>query len=66
MISTAVFVVLVLQIPAVRRRIFSLLERLADWHEAGTAPRSDSANQWEKADPFLLARVGEKLLKQNE
>lgn len=60
MFGTAVLIGIVLQIPLFRRKIFSFMDRLAAWHEEGT--RDDS--QQEVVDPFMLARLGEKMLKQ--
>ena len=58
------FVVAVLQVPALRRRIFSAMERLAEWHEKGTQEvdvGSMRMGEGRGDDPFLLARAGEKL-----
>ena len=59
MFGTAAFTLVLLQIPIVRRKIFSWMERLADWHEKGTMDE----DQQEVVDPFMLARLGEKMLK---
>lgn len=37
MFGTAIFVALILQVPNVRHRVISELDRLAEWHEKGTA-----------------------------
>ena len=53
----------ILQIPALRRRVFSWLEMLADWHERGTESPNTAVSH-SQADPFMLARAGEKLLRE--
>lgn len=66
LIGTAVFVVVILQVPVLRRRIFSAMERLAAWHESGTQEvdvGSMRVGEVRKDDPFLLARAGERLEK---
>ena len=60
MFGSATFILLIMQIPIFRRKIFYWAERLAEWHDRGT---SDPDEQ-EKDDPFMLARVDEKLLKE--
>jgi len=64
LIATAVLVTLVLQVPILRRKIFSVMERLAAWHEQGTQEvdvGSMRIGEVRGEDPFLLARAGEKL-----
>ena len=36
MFVTAMLVGLILQMPTVRRKLFAVMERLAEWHEKGT------------------------------
>lgn len=54
MFGTAITIVLALQIPMVRRRVFAFLDHLADWHERGTR---EVEGEVKGDDPFLLARV---------
>jgi len=64
LIGTGVFVVLILQVPALRRRVFAAMERLAEWHEKGTREVDVGSMRIEEIkgeDPFLLARTAERL-----
>lgn len=53
MFGTAIVMIVALQIPMVRRRVFAFLDHLADWHEKGTREEEVKGD-----DPFMLARVG--------
>ena len=53
-----------MQVPALRRRIFAAMERLAEWHEKGTQEVDVGAmriGEVKGEDPFLLARAGDRL-----
>jgi len=64
LIATTVFVVVILQVPVLRRKIFAAMERLAAWHDKGTSEvdvGSMRMGEVKGEDPFLLARAGERL-----
>lgn len=64
LLATAGFIAVVLQVPILRRKLFSAMERLAAWHEHGTQEVDVGNMRIREArgeDPFLLARAGEKL-----
>lgn len=64
LLATAMLVAVVLQVPVLRRKLFSAMERLAAWHDQGTQEvdvGSMRIREVRGEDPFLLARAGEKL-----